>query len=195
MLSPHLNSSTTPQRTQTKVYCTPKSIPAHRKCCVWNICDTGQKSGETMGQTTAKWHKICNRNERCRSLKEKAHVTYQQSGFSLVCSDFSIAPQHAKCVRRGVPELWKTGEKAEDGGPETLKEVTLLAASRARLSDTQWSTGTGLVLCDAQHWSKAYRSTFLESPFCGSWKERGVSRRSGLKCPLTSLLGQGCSWL
>lgn len=118
-----------------------------------------------------------------------------KSGFSLVCSDFSIAPQHAKCVKRGVPELWKTGEKAEDGGPETLKEVTLLAASRARLSDTQWSTGTGLVLCDAQHWSKAYRSTFLESPFCGSWKERGVSRRSGLKCPLTSLLGQGCSWL
>lgn len=41
-----------------------------------------------------------------------------------------------------------------------------------------------------------HRSTSLESPFCGSWKERGVFRRSGLKCSLTlSLLGQGCPWL
>lgn len=41
-----------------------------------------------------------------------------------------------------------------------------------------------------------HRSTSLESPFCTSWKERGVFRRSGLKCSLTlSLLGQGCPWL
>lgn len=147
MLTPHLDASTTHQRTQINVNCTPKSLSAHRKCRVWKICDRGKKSGETIDQTIVKLHKICNRNERCGSLNEKSQQSYQLSGFSLACADFIIAPWHVK-FEKGVSEIRIAGEEVEDSASETLKGVTPSAASRARLSDMHCSIWTGFVLGD-----------------------------------------------
>ena len=162
MLTSHLNGSTTHQRSQINFNCTPKSLSGHRKYHVWKICDRGQKSGETIDQTTAKLHKICNRNERCRSLNEKAQQTYQLSGFSLACADFIVAPQHEKFGKKGVSEIQIAGEEAEDSAPETPKEVILSAASRARLSNRHCSIWTGFVPDDVKHQSKAHRRAFPE---------------------------------
>ena len=178
MLTPHLDASTTHQRTQINVNCTPKSLSAHRKSHVWKICDRGQKSGETIDQTTAKLHKICNRNERCGSLNGKAQQTYQLSGFSLACTDFIIAPQHVNFGKKEVSEIRIAGEEAEDSARETLKEVTLSAASRARLSDTHCSVWTGFVLGNAKHWSKAHRSTFPgDSPLWSVERKRHFQKK------------------
>lgn len=164
MLAPHMNASTTHQRTRINVNCTPKSLSAPRKCNVWKIRDRGQKSGETIDQTTAKLHKICSRNERCGSLNEKAQCNYLLSGFSLACADFVIVAHNVKLGKKGVSEILVAGEETEDSTPETPKEVALSIASRARLSNRHCSIWIGFVLCDAKHWRKTNRSAFPGDP-------------------------------